>query len=61
MYQLDVKSAFLHRDLNEAVFIKQPLGYEIKEEEEKYIDIRRPYMDSNKLLELGTTKLSPTS
>ena len=27
IYQLDVKSAFLHGKLNEVVFVKQPCGY----------------------------------
>jgi len=30
VYQLDMKSAFLHSELNEAVFIEQPRGYDKK-------------------------------
>ena len=35
VYQLDVKSVFLHGELNEAVFIEQPLDYEVNGEENK--------------------------
>ncbi|KAA3452480.1 retrovirus-related Pol polyprotein from transposon TNT 1-94 [Gossypium australe] len=37
IFQLDVKSTFLHRDLNELVFVKQPPGYfKIGEEHKVY-------------------------
>ena len=41
VYQLDVKSAFLHGKLNEAVFVKQPQGYEKKGEEYKVYKLKR--------------------
>jgi hypothetical protein len=41
VYQLDVKCAFLHGDLNETVFIEQPQGYEVKGEEDKVYKLKK--------------------
>lgn len=41
VYHLDVKSAFLRGELNEAVFVKKPLGYEKKSEEHKVYKLKK--------------------
>ena len=41
VYQLDVKSAFLHGELNKTVFVEQPQGYEKKGEEYKVYKLKQ--------------------
>ncbi|RDX93350.1 hypothetical protein CR513_24401, partial [Mucuna pruriens] len=43
IYQLDVKSAFLHGELNETVYVDQPCGYVQKGDEHKVYKLKKPH------------------
>ena len=41
LYQMDVKTAFLSRELDEEIYMNQPLGFELKGQERKVCKIKR--------------------
>ena len=41
IYQLDVKSTFLHGEFNEVVFVEQPCGYVQKGNEQKVYKLKK--------------------
>jgi len=42
--QLDVKTAFLHGDLDEEIYMEQPEGFEAKGKEQLVCKLKRAYM-----------------
>ena len=56
--QLDVKTAFLHADLEEEICVHQPEGVAKKGKENLVCRLRKSFMDLSKLLINGTKNLN---
>ena len=41
LYKMDVKIAFLNRELDEEIYMDQPLGFELKVRERKVCKLKR--------------------
>ena len=53
LYQIDVRTAFLNRELNKEIYMVQHLGFE-KINSAKFASLKDPFMVLSKLLDNGT-------
>ena len=58
---MDVKLEFLNGIIEEEVYVDQPLGYTVKGHEHKVFKLKKALYGLNKIHELGTIVLTPTS
>jgi hypothetical protein len=53
LHQMDVKITFLNGAIKEEVYIEQPQGFEVHSKDNHVCRLKKIYMDSSKLQELG--------
>ena len=58
--QLDVKTTFLHGDLDEEIYMEQLEGFTIKGKEHLVCQLKKAYMVSSKHRDSGTRSLIPS-